>query len=222
MKNFCVINPKTNRCVTSYIENETSSNCKYESNTKRCSSVKTKVRSYTKKKTPSPFFAGIFGEGKSPTINKKKTLKRTVKPKEPKVVIYYGYQVETAVKTYLNKLVFKTPVKNMRKIAQEMDLYIPLQDYPTDKKVREYLVSEILDLAQNDARDAFRSNIIVLENVKRVIKDDLELSALFIHDPEYATLFEKTPGGIHYQRKQKLPFFIGRKYTEADYNDYRY
>lgn len=50
MKNFCVINPKTNRCVTSYIENETSSNCKYESNTKRCSSVKTKVRSYTKKR----------------------------------------------------------------------------------------------------------------------------------------------------------------------------
>lgn len=86
------------------------------------------------KKASSPFFAGIFGEGKSITITKRKTLKRTVKPKEPKVVIYYGYQVEAPVKTYLNKLVFKTPVKNMRKIAQEMDLYIPLQDYPTDKR----------------------------------------------------------------------------------------
>lgn len=211
MKTYCVLNPKTNRCLTSYSENETSINCRYEPSTKRCNSIKTKIVP-TKKKALSHLFAPIMPERKSP-VNTRKTLKNAAKRKTPvlkikqaKIVDYYGYQVESPVKTYLNKLVFKTPVKNMRKIAKEMDLYIPLDEYPTDKKVREYLVNEILDLAQNDARDAFRSNIIVLENVKRVIKDDLDLSALFMNEPEYASLFEKTPGGIHIQRKNNYIF----------------
>lgn len=222
MKLFCILNPKTNRCITNNTENETSYMCKYENSTKRCSSIKS--RQSTKKKALTQPLYTLFVERKSP-INKK-TLKRTInqksptlKVKKPKIVDYYGHQVESPVKTYLNKLVFKAPVKNMRKIAQDMNLYIPLNDYPTDKKVREYLVYEILDLAQNDARDSFRSNIIVIENVKRVIKDDHDLSALFMHDPEYGILFEKTPGGIHYQKKQNLPLFLGRKYKETEYED---
>lgn len=192
MKTYCVVNPKTNRCVTTYSENETSINCRYQPTTKRCSSIKTKYLSSTKKKTLHHLFDDIIAERKSPRKTLKKTVKRKtpgLKIKQQKNVDYYGYQVESHVKTYLNKLVFKTPVKNFRKIANEMNLYIPLNQYPTDKKVREYLVNEILELAQNDARDKFSSNIIVVENIKRVIKNDYDLSALFMSDPEYATLF---------------------------------
>ena len=218
VKSLCVLNPKTNRCITSNSENETSFNCKYEPITKRCSTLKKTRKQSTEKKDLFGFFGMNVPERKisnrTPPSPLRQTQKRVVKRKTPtlktkqqKVVTYYNYLVETPVRTYLNKLIFKGSVSEMRRIARDMDLFIPLHEYPTDKKLREYLVNEVLDLAKNDARDSFKSNIITLENVKRVIKGDPELSALFMNDPEYAELFEKTPGGIHYKRKF-LPFYF--------------
>lgn len=218
IKSVCVLNPKTNRCITSNSENETSFNCKYEPSTKRCStSKKTKTRS-TEKKGLFGFFGINAPERKTSYKNHQKILKQTLKKvdkrkthtlktKQQRVVTYYNFLVETPVRTYLNKLIFKGSVSEMRRIARDMNLYIPLSDYPTDKKVREYLVNEVLDFAKHDARDSFKSDIITVENVKRVIKGDPDLSAIFMNDPEYAQLFEKTPGGIHYTRKH-LPFYF--------------
>ena len=90
--------------------------------------------------------------------------------------IYDKYNLDKESRNYLNKLVVNASANKMRELAKKYDLYIPLS--PDDKTMKEYILNEILTLAQNDARDRLRTETIKLVNIKHVIEEDIELSVV--------------------------------------------
>lgn len=92
--------------------------------------------------------------------------------------IYQKYKADQETINYLNGLVVNAPANKMRNLARENNLYIPLDNYPNDMIMKEYILNEIFDLAQYDARDRYKTETIRLVNVKNVIDDDIELSVI--------------------------------------------
>jgi hypothetical protein len=91
---------------------------------------------------------------------------------------YYTYKVRKSVKDYLNRLVFKRPADEMRDISREKEFGLALEKYDDDKKMRDYLMEEILELANNYAREREETDIISVKGVKWVIKNDEELTTV--------------------------------------------
>uniref|UniRef100_A0A6C0JKT6 Uncharacterized protein n=1 Tax=viral metagenome TaxID=1070528 RepID=A0A6C0JKT6_9ZZZZ len=56
----------------------------------------------------------------------------------------------------------------MRNLGKKEKLYIPLDDYPTDSALKEYLVEDILDLAENYTRNVGRK-VITEKDIKYII-----------------------------------------------------
>lgn len=160
---YCVQKPNGS-CVKSKFEDSTSINCQYNTTSKRCNKVKK-----TRSKVVKPKSVNV-------SMNRNKTLKIEKNTE----IVYYGYLVEKPVKTYLDKLVIKASALKMRKRAKDLDLYIPLHEYKNAKAMKEYVIDEILVLARNDARDNFKSNVITVNNVIRVIKDDYDLTSILL------------------------------------------
>jgi len=90
--------------------------------------------------------------------------------------IYEKYNADQEIRTYLNKLVVNASANKMRELAQKYDLYIQLS--PDDKIMKEFILNTILELAQYDARDRFRTETIKLVNIKHVIEEDIDLSVI--------------------------------------------
>jgi hypothetical protein len=116
---------------------------------------------------------------------KPKSLKKRPSPmrmvptnKEIGKNVYQRYNVDQETKNYLNELVFNGSASKMRNLAKKYNLFIPLEEYPNDAIMKEYVVNEILDLSRHHARDISKSEIIRLPNVKYVIDDDIELSVI--------------------------------------------
>lgn len=123
---------------------------------------------------------------------KPKTLKKRVSPlkrisplKRPSPMkvsngigkqIYDKYNLDQESRNYLNKLVVNASANKMRELANKYDLYIQLSS--DDKIMKEYILKEILSLAQYDARDRFKTETIKLINISHVIDDDMELSII--------------------------------------------
>lgn len=163
MSIFCIQKPNGS-CVKSKFEDSTSINCQYNITSKRCNKVK---------KTKSNII-------KPRSIHVSMSRNKTLKNKKTTEVVYYGYLVDKSVKTYLDKLVIKASAIKMRKKAKDLNLYIPLEEYKTAKAMKEYVIDEILVLSRNDARDYSKSDIISLNNVIRVIKDDYDLTSILL------------------------------------------
>lgn len=111
----------------------------------------------------------------------KKPLSSRQKPRQNKDIgknVYQRYRADQETINYLNDLVVNASASKMRKIARDNDLYIPLDEYIDDAKMKEYILNEIFDLAKNHARDRYKTETIRLLNVKYVIDDDIELSAI--------------------------------------------
>jgi hypothetical protein len=98
------------------------------------------------------------------------------------------YKLTKKAYNYLDKLILKkTPakIKKMRKMQQDKELYIPLNEYTNDNDLKEYLFNEVCDLATNYVRDknwylrdTDKYEIITLKSVKTAIKEDEELDIL--------------------------------------------
>lgn len=91
-----------------------------------------------------------------------------------------GFIVSQKAYKYLKKILLnKTSLQitNMRKKHEKENLYIPIDKYPTDKLLKDYLFKEILELANNYARDK-GEDIISIKAVKYVINEDIDLSIL--------------------------------------------
>lgn len=93
-------------------------------------------------------------------------------------MVYDKYKVDQEARNYLNKLVVNASASQMRKIARDYELMIPLEDYPNDDKMKDYILAEILVLAHHDARDRSKSEIVRLENVQVAIDNDPDLLAI--------------------------------------------
>jgi hypothetical protein len=93
-------------------------------------------------------------------------------------LIYDRYKVGPEARIFLNLLVGNASATQMRKIARDNDLYIPLDNYPDDTQMKEYILDEILNLAQNDAWDRNRSETVRIKNIQVAIDQDAELSEL--------------------------------------------
>ena len=128
------------------------------------------------------------------TRKNKKTGECEQEKKKEKETVYFGKVGDTDivmnknVASFLEKNVMKKSAEKLRKIKEENHLYIPLQDYPDDNRMKDYIIEEILDLAYyfevdnanpKQKKEQKENGIIIsLKAVKMVIKNDDELSML--------------------------------------------
>jgi hypothetical protein len=85
------------------------------------------------------------------------------------------------VASFLEKNVMKKSAEKFRKINEENHLEIPLQEYPDDNRMKDYIIEEILELAyyyELEHTKPRQKIIISLKSVKMVIKMNDELSIL--------------------------------------------
>ena len=103
---------------------------------------------------------------------------RTRKVVKNVITDYYTYKIRKSAKDYLHRLVFKRSADEMRDISREKEFGLALEKYDDDKKMRDYLMEEILELANNYAREREETDIISVKGVKWVIKNDEELTTV--------------------------------------------
>lgn len=198
---YCRKSLKSNRCLKSKYEDETSSMCIYNNQTNRCASTRKKAIKPVAAK--QPFFFQTYGQQQQqqkiqPIIQQRQSQpspqfpvfqpirkQQMVQPMMPRVnksmsvVNYYGFLVESNVKTYLNNLIMKKSAKKMRDLVTKYNFYIPLHQYPNDNDMKLYIIHDILELSSNDVRDRTKTNAITLNNIHFVIVNDNELLPLF-------------------------------------------
>lgn len=95
-------------------------------------------------------------------------------------VTIQGYMVSQKANNYLKKILLnKTSlqIKNMRKKHEKNNLYIPINEYPTDDLLKKYLLREILELANYYSIEE-GNPIISVKAVKYVINEDEDLRLL--------------------------------------------
>ena len=141
MKNFCVLNNATKKCVSSETADETSNHCYRNKKTQRCHNY------------PVEF-------------NETTTFK--------------GFVMTQKAKKHLEKIILnKTPLQitKMRKKHEENELYIPIDEYTTDKSLKDYLANEVLELANYYAIEESQ-DIISVKAIKHVIEQDKDLEIL--------------------------------------------
>ena len=83
-------------------------------------------------------------------------------------------------KKHLEKIILnKTPLQitKMRKKHEENELYIPIDEYTTDKSLKDYLANEVLELANYYAIEESQ-DIISVKAIKHVIEQDKDLEIL--------------------------------------------
>jgi hypothetical protein len=100
-----------------------------------------------------------------------------IPPTSDKTTKFYNYTVKDNVKTYLTNRVLKASAKKIRG-KQNLVPYFPMNRYPTDSGLKEYIVKEVLSLAENHSRDEYGSTIITLKMIKHVIDSDNDLKML--------------------------------------------
>jgi hypothetical protein len=101
--------------------------------------------------------------------------------KKQDVVDFYNYKVNKSVKTYLVNSIIKKSGKNLLERASIEENYLPTNKLKDVKTLKDYLVNEVLELAQHDALDEDGSKYISLKNVKRVIKNDEVLNMVIFN-----------------------------------------
>jgi len=160
-KGFVQKPPKSGNCVAKSKKSETKSETKKVSKSKRC-----------------------------PKGTRKN--KKTGECEEEKETVYFGkvgdidIVMYKNVASFLEKNIMKKSAEKFRKIKEDNHLHIPLQEYPDDNRMKDYIIEEILDLAYYYELDNAKpiqkkeqSGIIIsLKSVKMVIKLDDELSIL--------------------------------------------
>ena len=75
---------------------------------------------------------------------------------------------------YLTQHILKKSAKGMRKRAYDHDLCMPLEKYPEDAAMKQYLMKEVLELAAEHEK----KHMISLAAVTYVISDDFELQTI--------------------------------------------
>lgn len=141
-KNKCIVNQKTNKCILSDMENETSNKCYLGKRTRKCHNYPAEFDDTT-------------------------TLAR--------------FTLTQKAKEYLDKKILNktsAQIAKLRKIHNDKDLFIPVDDYTTDSALKDYLVGEVLTLANHYARDSDGPDIICIKGIKNVIKEDYDLNIL--------------------------------------------
>lgn len=173
-RTLCSQNEK-NKCVLSDVETETSKNCIYSEKTKRCRNSitkKNKSASVSAKKQ-KPKTAKTTKLSKKETFvlmnvrlyNGKQYTGRVIKCKLEKDAVAF-------IKRYITS---KSPdvLKKRNDLAEEdYDNILP----DNDSEIQDFLLSDILEMATNNARDQRESDTIIAYDIKRVICMDPFLS----------------------------------------------
>lgn len=171
-RTLCSQNEK-NKCVLSDVETETSKNCIYSEKTKRCRNSITKNNKSASAKKQKPKTAKTTKPAKKETFvlmnvrlyNGKQYTGREIKCKLEKDAVAF-------IKRYITS---KSPdvLKKRNDLAEEdYDNILP----DNDSEIQDFLLSDILEMATNNARDQRASDIIIAYDIKRVICMDPFLS----------------------------------------------
>jgi len=132
---------------------------------------------------------------------------------------YHGHLVESNVKTYLETLLKPLTGKKIREMNSKFDLYLPVDNYPNDNDLKEYIIKDILELSQNDARDRTKSNRIILNNIHYVIIRDDVLLVLFRN--KYKGLLKIRGNQVDVNRG-KVMEYVKKLHLEHNPNYYNY
>lgn len=168
-KKYCIKNEKTNRCILSKEQNDSSQFCELSETTKKCKNM-------TKKRTTPPA--------------RNKSVKASNTSKKSNAIEYHGFLVNPGVKRYLDKLIFNIKsVKKFRDIAEDnnLEINVPFKVKNTDMKLKVYLMHQVLSLSRYMAKDTIKRNqllaikdvVVSLKIVKQAINNDPELKMLF-------------------------------------------
>ena len=180
-KKYCIKNEKTNRCILSKEQNDSSQFCELSETTKKCKNM-------TKKRTTPP--ARNKSVKTSNTSNTSNTSKKSNASKKSNTIEYHGFLVNPGVKRYLDKLIFNIKsVKKFRDIAEDnnLEINVPFKVKNTDMKLKVYLMHQVLSLSRYMAKDTIKRNqllaikdvVVSLKIVKQAINNDPELKMLF-------------------------------------------
>ena len=167
-RTLCSQNEK-NKCVLSDVETETSKNCIYSEKTKRCRNSTTKKNKSAsvsaKKQKPKTAKKETFIFMNVRLYNGKQYTGRVIKCKLEKDAVAF-------IKRYITS---KSPdvLKKRNDLAEEdYDNILP----DNDSEIQDFLLSDILEMATNNARDQRASDTIIAYDIKRVICMDPFLS----------------------------------------------
>lgn len=174
-KKYCIKNERTNRCILSKEQNDSSQFCELSETTKKCKNM-------TKKRTTPP--------ARNKSVKTSNISKKSNTSKKSNAIEYHGFLVNPGVKRYLDKLIFNIKsVKKFRDIAEDNNLEInaPFKVKNTDMKLKVYLMHQVLSLSRYMAKDTIKSNqllaikdvVVSLKIVKQAINNDPELKMLF-------------------------------------------
>lgn len=210
---YCIKSLKTNRCVKSKYQDNTSIECNHNYSTNRCNLTRKKTNYSSKnKKKNRPKSISMPKSLK----NKKEKIKKMDEPTNT-IVDYHGYLVEIDVKSYLEKLIMKKSGKKIREMNEKYELYMPVDEYPNDNDLKEYLIKDILFLSSNDVRDRTKTNAITLNNVHYVIVNDPSILPLFGN--KYKGLFKLKKNDIEfdYDKIRKYKIELIKPYYRYEY-----
>lgn len=213
---YCIKSLKTGRCVKSNYQDTTSSECNYNYTTKRCNSTKKISRPKTISKPKSI--------SRPKTISRPKSLKSRIIHRPSikllsNTINYHGYSVEPNVKTYLETLLKKMSGKKIREINAKLNLYLPVDNYPNDNDLKEYIIKDILELSDNDTRDRTKTNAITLNNIRYVMVRDDVILVLFRN--QYKG-YVKIKGNEYIIDNNKVMNYVKQLNLEHNPNYYNY
>ena len=164
-RTLCTQNAK-NRCVLSNIETETSKNCEYYENTKRCQTKKN-VSVSSKKKKEAP----VKKQKEAPVKKQKETFVYM------NVKLYHGNQysgrvikhkLEKCAVAFVKRYIINKSPSMLRKRNDAVEHSV--NDLPNnDNEIHEFLLSNILELATHNARDQRSADSVIAYDLKRVL-----------------------------------------------------
>lgn len=174
-KKYCIKNERTNRCILSKEQNDSSQFCELSETTKKCKNM-------TKKRTTPP--------ARNKSVKTSNTSNTSNTSKKSNTIEYHGFLVNPGVKRYLDKLIFNIKsVKKFRDIAEDnnLEINVPFKVKNTDMKLKVYLMHQVLSLSRYMAKDTIKRNqllaikdvVVSLKIVKQAINNDPELKMLF-------------------------------------------
>lgn len=96
---------------------------------------------------------------------------------EEKFINFHGYLISEKVKQYLEKKVINIPGSVFKQRGKKT-LYYPTNDFKNETDLKKYIINDILQLANNRARDDRNTNKITLDDVISIVNNDFELKII--------------------------------------------